>query len=168
MQINLQEISSHVIVFQYYRSEYNRYQEENATDENVLRFGDVQGVSDLPTFDSETNPDVNPSPVDSHGTNDVTFRPSTTNEYYPTASEGTTHTYLSQSDRDDSQYRNDSYLVPTTTNNRKQAPRTIAGNVRDETVPLVPLVGIKPRAPLKPSVLPSSSTGRDNSNDSYV
>ncbi|CAF0895692.1 unnamed protein product [Adineta ricciae] len=154
--------------FEYYRSEYNRYQEENATDENVLRFGDVQGVSDLPTFDSETNPGVNPSSVDSHGTNDVTFRPSTTNEYYPTASEGTTHTYLSQSDRDDSQYRNDSYLVPTTTNNRKQAPRTIAGNVRDETVPLVPLVGIKPRAPLKPSVPPSSSTARDNSNDSYV
>ena len=38
--------------FEYYRVEYNRYQEENSTDENVERFGDDQGVTDLPTFDN--------------------------------------------------------------------------------------------------------------------
>ncbi|UJR28561.1 hypothetical protein I4U23_009794 [Adineta vaga] len=175
--------------FEYYRSEYNRYEEENATDENVLRFGEVQGVSDLPTFDSENNPDANNSPLNSRRTNDVTFRPTTTtnNEYYPTASEGTTHTYLSQSDQDYPQDRNDSYLIPTTNkNNRNQPQRTIVGNMCDETIPLVPennnnnsfqttndrnipRVHIKSRAPLRPAPAPPSpSTKRDDSNDSYV
>lgn len=38
---------------QYYRSEYNRYQEENAIDGNVERLAEDQGVRDLPTFDND-------------------------------------------------------------------------------------------------------------------
>lgn len=32
--------------------EYDRYQEENSTDETMERFGDDQGVADLPSFDA--------------------------------------------------------------------------------------------------------------------
>lgn len=88
------------------------------------------------------------------------------NSYYPTTSDQTSHTYLSQSDQDYSSQRNDSYLVPTS------QQRTIVGNISDEIVPLIkqnnenqssiPQVGIKSRAP------PPPPTKRDNSGDSYV
>jgi len=89
------------------------------------------------------------------------------NDYYPATSGDTSHTYLSQSDKDYSQQRNDSYLAPTT------QQRTIAGNLSDEMIPLVkqndkisstniPQVGIKSRAP------PPPPKKRDNSGDSYV
>jgi len=88
-------------------------------------------------------------------------------DYYPTTSGDTSHTYISQSDKDYSQQKNDSYLAPIT------QQRTIAGNLSDELIPLVkqtdeilstniPRVGIKNRAP------PPPPTKRDHSGDSYV
>jgi hypothetical protein len=111
----------------------------------------------------------------------VTFRSSTTNDYYPTASDKTSDTYLSQSDKDYSQQRDDSYLLPTTNNNQQ---RTIVGNRSDQRIPLVkqnnsnqpsqitnesniPRVGIKTRAPIKRAPSPPA-TKRDESGDSYV
>jgi len=109
----------------------------------------------------------------------VTFRSSTTNDYYPTASDKTSDTYLSQSDKDYSQQRDDSYLLPTTNNNNNQQ-RTRS----DQRIPLVkqnnsnqpskitnesniPRVGIKTRAPIKRAPSPPA-TKRDESGDSYV
>ncbi|CAF1068038.1 unnamed protein product [Adineta steineri] len=163
--------------FEYYRSEYNRYQEENAADENVLRFGEDQGVSDLPSFNADNNSDENYISANVRQNNkDVTFRPPA-NDYYATASDGTSHTYLSQSDKDYPEQRDDSYLIPVKDNNtnKQQQPRTIVGNVSSVQNPLlkptnesnIPRVGIKTRAPLKPSASPPS-TKRDDSGDSYV
>ncbi|CAF2918609.1 unnamed protein product [Rotaria sp. Silwood2] len=171
--------------FEYYRNEYNRYQEDNETDENVFLFGEDQGVSELPTFHND-----NTSPSNSPRNNDVTYRSTTTtNDYYPTASDNTSHTYLSQSDKDYSEQRDDSYLTPLTpstkTNNNNQQ-RTIAGGISDKLIPLVkennntqsqsttesniPSVIPKVRAPLRPPPPPPRlSTKRDGEGgDSYV
>ncbi|CAF0830837.1 unnamed protein product [Adineta steineri] len=64
--------------FQYYRSEYNRYQEENISDENIESFGEVQGVSDLPSFDSENAINDNDSSGNTRRYENVNFRPTTT------------------------------------------------------------------------------------------
>jgi len=107
----------------------------------------------------------------------VTFRSSTTNDYYPTATDKTSDTYLSQSDKDYSQQRDDSYLLPTTNNQQ----RTIVGNTSDQLVKQnnsnqpskitnesnIPRVGIKTRAPIKRAPSPPA-TKRDESGDSYV
>jgi hypothetical protein len=102
----------------------------------------------------------------------VTYRTTSTNDYYPTSSDQTSHTYIPPSDKDDS------YLIPTTKNNPQ---RTIAGNISEERIPLVkqnnsprsttesniPRVGIKDRAPTRPAP-PPPPTKRDDSGDSYV
>ena len=167
------------LIQQYYRSEYNHYQEENAFDENVLRFGEDQGVSDLPSFNDETSADTNRSPVNASGHDDVIYRETSSNDYYPAASDTTAHTILSQSDHDDTDPRNDSYLVPIKSANQK---RTIAGKVADEIVPLVEQnsalpratvethpsqAGIKGRAPFRPAPPPPSKATKPNL-DSYV
>ncbi|CAF3221282.1 unnamed protein product [Rotaria socialis] len=172
--------------FGYYRTEYNRYQEENATDEDILRFGDEQGFSELPSYDDNSNP----SPHSIHN-NDVTYRPTSPSDYYPTASDKTSNTYLSQSDRDYPQQENDSYLTPTPTTttrtNDNNQQRTIAGNVSDKLLPLinkfnnipiqhttdssVPRVIPRGRAPLRPTSVhpPPPPPPNDNEGpDSYV
>jgi hypothetical protein len=102
----------------------------------------------------------------------VTYRSPSTNEYYPTASDDTSQTIVSQSDNDYPQQ--DSYLTPTTTTKQ----RTIAGNMSNEVIPLInpprttdesniPRVGIKGRAPLRPVPLPPSIKPNQGG-DSYV
>ena len=144
---------------QYYRSEYDHYQEENSVDEKVLRFGEDQGVSDLPAFDGRKTT----------GSSDTTIqfrrKENPANDYYPTPTFD-----ASQSNEDDSQPRNDSYLEPT------PQTRTIAGKASSEVVPLIPPKsddsssgGVsKGRAPLRPAPPPPIPTRRDNSGDSYV
>ncbi|CAF1076010.1 unnamed protein product [Rotaria sp. Silwood1] len=168
--------------FDYYRNEYNRYQEEDPTDENRLIFGEEQGISDLPSFDDDNSTSSSNPPRN----NDVTYRSTSTNNYYPTASDNTSHTYLSQSDKDYSEQKDDSYLTPSTTSTKtdnNQQQRTIAGNISDKLVPLIkdnknistiesniPPVIPKVRAPLRPPPPPPrSSIKRDNQGgDSYV
>ena len=148
--------SNNLFVLQYYRSEYNHYQEENATDENVLRFGEDQGVSELPAFDGKQ------VPVETNSSINFRRNRNPGNDYYPTPSDRTSPT-----DKDYSQQGNDSYLEPTT------QPRTIAGNVSDDNASSRTTteinVPIKPRAPLRPPPPPPpSTTKRDNTGDSYV
>ncbi|CAF1023509.1 unnamed protein product [Adineta ricciae] len=83
-------------IFNYYRLEYDRYQEANATSENVERFGEVQGVDVLPSFDGD-------SAQNSHHVDDVTFRPTTTSDTY---------------------YPRDSYLAPTANSGRTNTSTT--------------------------------------------
>jgi hypothetical protein len=150
--------------------EYNRYQEENAFDENVLRFGEDQGVSDLPSFNEEIRTHSNRSPTPASGQDDVVYRGTSSNDYYPAASDTTAHTIVSHSDRDDYDQRNDSYLAPIKTGNQQ---RTIAGKVADERVPLVetnaslPQAGAKGRTPLRPAPAPPSKSTKPHL-DSYV
>ena len=119
--------------------------------------------------------------------NNVKFRSLPTNDYYTTASDNTSHTYLPQSDKDYSQQKDDSYLapIPTTKNNMNQQ-RTIAGNMSDKLIPLikqndniparpsiesnVPRVGVKARAPLRPPrpPPPAPQSKPDDAGDSYV
>ncbi len=103
----------------------------------------------------------------------MTFRSSTTNDYYPTASDKTSDTYLSQSDKDYPQQRDDSYLLPTTVGNRsdqriplvKQDNSNQPSKITNESN--IPRVGIKTRAPIKRAPSPPA-TKRDESGDSYV
>ena len=62
--------------------EYNRYQEENSTDETIERFGDDQGVADLPSFDRGKT--IKPNSDD-----DRNPPPSTTTDSYYYSSGGT-------------------------------------------------------------------------------
>lgn len=169
------------LVSQYYRAEYNLYQEENTTEENVLRFGEEQGISELPSFNVENIHQYNNSQSKIPRNDDVKFRPSSPTDYYPTASDTTAQTYLSQSDQDYADRNDDSYLAPTPKTTNQQ--RTIAGNVSERLIPVVknplptapkptiasniPSMIRKGRAPIRPPS-PHSSTHRDDQGDSYV
>ncbi|CAF3375104.1 unnamed protein product [Rotaria socialis] len=115
--------------FEYYRSEYNRYQEENATDENVEYFGEDQGVSNLPSFE------------DDNGTNDNddSFPPASKDDGYP-------------SPIDNSRKQSDSYLVPINDNPRIT---TNTNNSKEITTkPNIPQVDIQPMRPTRPAPPP--------------
>jgi hypothetical protein len=130
-------------------------------------------VSDLPSYTDEKNSNDLNSTINFRRNNQVSNPP---DDYYPTTSNDTMHTFVSQSDKDYSQPKVDSYLAPTT------QQRTIVGNATDEMVPLIkqtdenssritnqsntPRVDIKGRAPLRPA--PPPPTKRDDSGDSYV
>lgn len=75
--------------------EYNRYQEENTTDETIERFGDDQGVADLPSFDRRKTNKTNDDDDDRN------HPPSTTtDDYY----------YSGTEDKQPPTKLNDSYL----------------------------------------------------------
>jgi hypothetical protein len=155
----------------------------------VLRFGEDQGVSDLPSFDGDNNPDDSRTPLNGrrqqNGNNDnddnVTFRSSSSNNYYPTASDVTNQTTISRSDRDYGPQSGDSYLVPiATSRNNQPQQRTVAGNLSTEMIPLieqnknlpttdarVPEVTTKSRAPFRKAPAPPSVPSNDRG-DSYV
>jgi len=146
----------------FYESEYNHYQEENATDGIVLRFGGVQVRGQIPSLDENL--------VSKARDSSVNYRESPNqNEYYATDSDRTSHTYVPPSDIDYPSERVDSYLAPTSQS------RTIAGNVSDEAASLLPKEtqpksAENPRVNSKqpPPVPPKPQSKRDDSGDSYV
>ena len=64
-----------IYCLQYYASEYNRYQEENATSDDVERFPEFQGVGDLPSFGYQNPIDDNDTCGNFRSHSDVIFRP---------------------------------------------------------------------------------------------
>ncbi|CAF4523047.1 unnamed protein product [Rotaria sp. Silwood1] len=68
--------------FEYYRLEYNQYQEENAIDENVKPFDEDQGTSDLSSFYVDNVTDGNSISRNHHSNNDPIFRPTANVDEY--------------------------------------------------------------------------------------
>jgi len=163
--------------FEYYESEYNRYQEEISTEDVVTRFGGVQGVTQLPTYSVEEQNNANRQRTQAANALGVTLRPTTrttTDDYYQDGSDITGQTTITDSEPDYSHQRNDSYLVATQPNSQKTTTGTTTDeikNVRPSTERDVPVVSVKGRAPhrpVPPAPPPSSSNRPDIHGDSYV
>ena len=86
-------------------------------DETIERFGENQGVSDLPAFDNDNTDDQTNDGKSAEQQNEAGFRPSSADDYYP-------------SQAIDSPNNADSYLTPLLNESNQPSRATAPPDVR--------------------------------------